>query len=188
VGHEARWEYYRVIYERYRKAEGKAKRVMLDEFCLNTGYHRKYAIRLLNGPPPGKRVEARPRGRKPRYGQQVVSLLAWPFAPLAMPRNNEPKIVPEAPPTSLMSAKPMVLRYSSIELSGVRLTFSNPMRNPLAIPNPWSPSPRWESSCERCSFSLEMAAVTLPRIVLNCSPLTLSSGIFKIPFYLQTLK
>jgi hypothetical protein len=33
-----------------------------------------------------------------------------------------------------------------------------------------------------------MAAVTLPRIVLNCSPLTLSSGIFKIPFYLQTLK
>ena len=41
MGHEARWEYYRVIYERYRKAERKGKRVMLDEFCLNTGYHRK---------------------------------------------------------------------------------------------------------------------------------------------------
>jgi len=40
---------------------------MLDEFCLNTGYHRKYAIRLLNGPPPGKRAEARRRGRKPQY-------------------------------------------------------------------------------------------------------------------------
>jgi hypothetical protein len=25
VGHEARWEYFRVIYERYRKAEGKGK-------------------------------------------------------------------------------------------------------------------------------------------------------------------
>ena len=82
MGHEARWEYFRVIYERYRKAEGKGKRVMLDEFCLNTGYHRKYAIRLLHGPPPGQRGEARPRGRKPRYGQPVVSLLAaiWEVA------------------------------------------------------------------------------------------------------------
>jgi hypothetical protein len=76
VGHEARREYFRVIYERYRKAEGKGKRVMLDEFCLNTGYHRKYAIRLLNGPPPGKRGEGRSRGRKPRYGPAVISLLA----------------------------------------------------------------------------------------------------------------
>ena len=24
--------------------------MMLDEFCSNTGYNRKYAIRLLNGP------------------------------------------------------------------------------------------------------------------------------------------
>ena len=42
----ARWEYLRVIYGRYSKAEGKAKGGMLDEFCLTTGYHRKYAIRL----------------------------------------------------------------------------------------------------------------------------------------------
>ena len=66
MGHAARWEYFRVIYGRYSKAEGKAKGGMLDEFCLTTGYHRKYAIRLLNGPPPGKREEARPRGRKRR--------------------------------------------------------------------------------------------------------------------------
>ena len=31
---------------------------MLDEFCANTHYHRKHALRLLNGPPPGR---ARPR-------------------------------------------------------------------------------------------------------------------------------
>src|SRR2546427_12912167 len=49
---------------------------MLNEFCLNTGYHRKYAIRLLNGPPPGKQPERRPRGRRPRYGRQAVSILA----------------------------------------------------------------------------------------------------------------
>jgi len=48
---------------------------MLDEFCLTTGYHRKYAIRLLNGPPPGAQREQRPRGRKPRYGKQVISIL-----------------------------------------------------------------------------------------------------------------
>jgi len=48
---------------------------MLDEFCLTTGYNRKYAIRLLNGPPPGRRRERRPRGRRPRYGKQVISLL-----------------------------------------------------------------------------------------------------------------
>ena len=28
------------------------KQVILDEFCTNSGYNRKYAIRLLNGPPP----------------------------------------------------------------------------------------------------------------------------------------
>ena len=75
LGHGARWEYFQVIYGRYRKAEGKAKGEMLDEFCLNTGYHRKYAIRLLNGPRPEKGEEARPRGRKPQYSPAVVTLL-----------------------------------------------------------------------------------------------------------------
>lgn len=76
VGHAARWEYFRVMHGRYGKAEGKVKGAMLDEFCLNTGYHWKYAIWLLNGPPPGKREEARPRGRKPQYSAAVVTLLA----------------------------------------------------------------------------------------------------------------
>ena len=76
MGHAARWEYFRVVYGRYRKVVSKAKGGMLNEFCLNTGYHRKYAIRLLNGPPPEKREEARPRGRKPHYSPAVVTLLA----------------------------------------------------------------------------------------------------------------
>src|SRR5437667_7830993 len=49
---------------------------MLNEFCLNTGYDRKYAIRLLNGPPPGKQTEPRPRGRRRRYGSQALWILA----------------------------------------------------------------------------------------------------------------
>ena len=63
MGNRGRWEYLRAIYERYRRAGRKAKKVILDEFCNNTGCHRKYAIRLLNGPPPEKRRRRRrPRG------------------------------------------------------------------------------------------------------------------------------
>jgi hypothetical protein len=36
----------------------------LSEFCANTGYHRKYAIRLLNGPQPERRLMAGGRRRR----------------------------------------------------------------------------------------------------------------------------
>ena len=52
MSQKGKWEYFKAIYERYRKARRKLKHRILDEFCLNTGYHRKYAIRLLNGPRP----------------------------------------------------------------------------------------------------------------------------------------
>ena len=61
MGHQAKWEYFRAVYERYHQAGREAKHLMLNEFCLNTGYHRKYAIRLLNGPPPGRQPERRRR-------------------------------------------------------------------------------------------------------------------------------
>ena len=48
---------------------------MLNEFCLTTGYHRKYAIRLLNGPAPGKRPAPRERRRGLSYGHQVLATL-----------------------------------------------------------------------------------------------------------------
>ena len=63
MGQKAKWEYFRAIYERYRQADRKRKHAILNEFCVNTGYHRKYAIRLLNGPPPGQ--AARGAGRPP---------------------------------------------------------------------------------------------------------------------------
>jgi hypothetical protein len=40
VGHQTKWEYLRAIYERYRKAGRRSKQVILNEFCLNAGYHR----------------------------------------------------------------------------------------------------------------------------------------------------
>ena len=76
MGHEAKWEYFLVMYGRYREAERGERQRLLDEFCATTKYNRKYAIRLLNGPPPQKQRAQRPRGRKPRYGTQAISLLA----------------------------------------------------------------------------------------------------------------
>lgn len=55
MGSKAKWEYFRVVYDRYRKSARAGKKLILDEFCRNTGYNRKYAIRRLNGPPPGKK-------------------------------------------------------------------------------------------------------------------------------------
>ncbi len=78
MGQKAKWEYVKAIYERYRKASRKMKQAILNEFCLNTGYHRKYAIRLLNGPAPGKPSPGvgRMRRRGLSYGQETLSILA----------------------------------------------------------------------------------------------------------------
>jgi hypothetical protein len=69
LGNKGKWEYLRAIYERYQAAGRKSKKVILNEFCTNTGYNRKYAIRLLNGP----RLEKR---RRPRMVKQLVPVAA----------------------------------------------------------------------------------------------------------------
>jgi len=75
LGNKGRWEYLRAIYERYRKAGRKAKKVILNEFCANTGYHRKYAIRLLNGARPEKRQTRRERRRGLSYRPETLAVL-----------------------------------------------------------------------------------------------------------------
>lgn len=69
------WEYFRAIYARYRQAGRRVKRVILNEFCGNTGYHRKYAIRLLNGPLPERVWRRVRRRRSPSYSSMVVSVV-----------------------------------------------------------------------------------------------------------------
>jgi transposase InsO family protein len=56
-------------------AKRESKNVILSEFCANTGYHRKYAIRLLNGPRPEKRAAAQ-RRRGASYSREAVTVLA----------------------------------------------------------------------------------------------------------------
>jgi len=78
MGQKAKWEYFRAIYERYRQADRKRKHAILNEFCVNIGYHRKYAIRLLNDPPPGKaaRGAGLTRRRGLSYSREMLSILA----------------------------------------------------------------------------------------------------------------
>lgn len=72
----SRREYLQAIYSRYRQAGLPEKQVILNEFCRNTGYHRKYAIRVLNGPAPepGRERPAR-RRRAPTYSAGVIAVL-----------------------------------------------------------------------------------------------------------------
>jgi len=77
VSHKARWEYFRAIYGRYQKGDRKARQAILNEFCLNTRDHRKYAIRLLNRASPGPRASPR-RVRRKRalsYGPPTLAVL-----------------------------------------------------------------------------------------------------------------
>jgi len=72
----SRRDYLQKIYQRYRRAGKDQKQHILDEFCTNCGYNRKYAIRLLNGGPPEAKPEKPPRRRrKVSYGAQVISIL-----------------------------------------------------------------------------------------------------------------
>jgi len=50
--------------ERYLKADRKSKTLILDEFCNNTGYNRKYAINILQANYDNDKVAK--YGRKPR--------------------------------------------------------------------------------------------------------------------------
>jgi len=71
----SKWEYFRAIRERYGKAAPAVKSRMLDEFCQVCGYHRKYAIRKLNGllREPAERSVNRRRGYS--YSRRVINIL-----------------------------------------------------------------------------------------------------------------
>ncbi len=67
------YELVRAIYHRYHSASKKEKSIILDEFCKNTKYHRKYAIRLLNS--PLEKISSKNlsrRGRKKIYDDAIL--------------------------------------------------------------------------------------------------------------------
>jgi hypothetical protein len=56
-------EYLGRIYGRYQRAGREHKGKILDEFCAVCGYHRKFALRLLNRPLKVRRRKAGPKRR-----------------------------------------------------------------------------------------------------------------------------
>lgn len=69
-------EYLKQVYQRYRETSKRVKQMILNEFCANTGYNRKYVIRILNGSPPSDKVEMKQRTRGSVYGAKVISVFA----------------------------------------------------------------------------------------------------------------
>jgi transposase InsO family protein len=70
---QSKRELITAVSPRYRAAHGSDKERILDEFVASTGYHRKYAIRVLNHPYPARRRQKRHKNR--RYGPQVKEAL-----------------------------------------------------------------------------------------------------------------
>ncbi len=67
----SRREYTECIKPRYKISPKNQKSLILDEFCKNCGYNRKYAIRLLN---QTKRdwFNCKKRGRKKKYTNELI--------------------------------------------------------------------------------------------------------------------
>ncbi len=84
MSHTAKWEYLRLMHQRYRRATRRERTPLLTEFCRVTGYPRKYALRLLNGPPPSRTRPPR-RRRAPTYGPRVIQVLAAIWAAAGYP-------------------------------------------------------------------------------------------------------
>jgi hypothetical protein len=66
-------ELHAEVQTRYLKAGKTGKQMILDEFTVNTGYHRKYAIRVLKH--GYKRRVHKPKGRRAIYRGEVVEAL-----------------------------------------------------------------------------------------------------------------
>ena len=65
-------EYLKAIYLRYKYASKKEKSIILNEFCINCGYHRKHATRLLRKYKRFARPEPEKRGRPSIYDKAYI--------------------------------------------------------------------------------------------------------------------
>ena len=71
---QSRRELLAAVAPRYRTAQGKERTHILEEFVASTGYHRKYALVLLNHPLT-KAAARKPRQRPRRYSLVVQQAL-----------------------------------------------------------------------------------------------------------------
>ena len=74
MSQHSRRELLAVVVPRYRAAPGTDRKRILDEFVASSGYHRKYALHLLNHPPKAPPPRKK-RQRVPRYSTAVQRAL-----------------------------------------------------------------------------------------------------------------
>jgi len=87
------------VKSRYLKTDKEGKGKILDEFCQNTGYNRKYATRILQAGYDNNR--ARDRGRKPRkkiYGSEIILpvIKIWELLEYPCGQRLKPSLIPMA--------------------------------------------------------------------------------------------
>lgn len=136
---EAKNQYLEEIRPRYQKANRKEKKTILDEFCVTCGYHRKYAIRLLNFTKNPKAKSPSKRGPKARYNDPMilellkyfwrltnlpcskrlkVILQLWlPYYPHYIPAHIEAKLLSISPATIDRLMQPMRARVNKLGLA-----------------------------------------------------------------------
>lgn len=68
----ARMEYLETIYLRYKRATLKEKTLILNEFVLNCGYHRKHAIRVVNNFKRFTKPKSKKRGKPSNYNKPSI--------------------------------------------------------------------------------------------------------------------
>src|ERR1043166_7250647 len=68
VQRASRHDLVRALAPRYGHVSKSEKSQILDQVCEVTGYTRKYALTLLNDPPPDGAPVKRKRRRSPMYG------------------------------------------------------------------------------------------------------------------------
>ena len=76
MAQQSKRDYVRSIYPRYASAHRQEKAAILAEFCRVCGYHRKYAIWLLNRPLPEKARKRAFSPRPPTYSKAAIGILA----------------------------------------------------------------------------------------------------------------
>ncbi|MDR4466597.1 MAG: hypothetical protein MRJ66_20290 [Nitrospira sp.] len=77
MARRSKQEYLGLMWKRYQRAGRAERTALLDEVTRMCGYHRKYALGLLNRrQPPRPRPRRVPR-RRPIYSAEAISVLAW---------------------------------------------------------------------------------------------------------------
>ena len=81
--------YLDTIRDRYKNAPKRQKGIILQEFCLNCDYSRKYAIRILNG-----KLEPRlaKPGPKRKYGPEFTEILVKIWRAMDFPCSKKMKV------------------------------------------------------------------------------------------------